>query len=78
MLIKKIKAEADKQNLPLICTETGVINLASTKAKSAFLRDITTIMKRFEIPVMLWDYNDKFGILKGEKVIKQLNNWLKD
>ncbi|MBT9483836.1 cellulase family glycosylhydrolase [Sediminibacterium sp.] len=78
MRIKKIKMEADKQNLPLICTETGVINLASAKAKSAYLRDITSIMKRFDIPVMLWDYNDKFGISKGEKVMKQLKNWLKD
>ncbi len=76
--IKKIKADADKQNLPLICTETGVINLASTKAKSAYLRDITSIMKQFDIPVMLWDYNDKFGILRKEKVIKQLKDWLKD
>jgi len=76
--IKKIKADADKLNLPLICTETGVINLASTKAKSAYLRDITSIMKKFDIPVMLWDYNDKFGILNGDKVIKQLKPWLKD
>lgn len=76
--IKKIKADADKLNLPLICTETGVINLASAKAKSAYLRDITSIMKQFGIPVMLWDYNDKFGILKGDKVIKQLKPWLKD
>jgi endoglucanase len=78
MRIKKIKEEADKQNLPLICTETGVINLAAFKSKSAYLRDITSIMQQLDIPVMLWDYNDKFSILKGKKVMKQLKNWLKD
>lgn len=76
--IKRIKADADKLNLPLICTETGVINLANAKSKSAYLRDITRLMQQFEIPTMLWDYNDKFGIFKDEKVMKQLKNWLKD
>lgn len=76
--IKKIKADADKLNLPLICTETGVINLANAKSKSTYLRDITRLMQQFDIPAMLWDYNDKFGIFKEEKVMKQLKNWLKD
>ncbi|WP_439506797.1 glycoside hydrolase family 5 protein [Sediminibacterium sp.] len=76
--IKRIKGEADKLKIPLICTETGVINLAADKAKSKYLSDITDIMNSFDIPVMLWDYNDKFSILKNGKVIKQLNGWLKD
>lgn len=76
--IKRIKGEADKLKIPLICTETGVINLAADKAKSKYLRDITDIMNSFDIPVMLWDYNDKFTILKNNEVIKKLKGWLKD
>ena len=49
-----------------ISTKTGVINLAADKAKSKYLRDITDIMNSFDIPVMLWDYNDKFTILKND------------
>ncbi len=73
-----IKEEADRLNLPLICTETGVINLAPPKSKSAYLSDITRIMKELGIPVMLWDFNDKFSITTPQnRVIKSLRTWLK-
>lgn len=75
--LKWIKEEADRLNLPLICTETGVINLAPTKSKSTYLRDITRIMKELEIPVMLWDFNHKFSITNNDRVIKSLRSWLK-
>ncbi|TAG11414.1 MAG: hypothetical protein EAZ41_06100 [Sphingobacteriia bacterium] len=76
--LKWIKEEADRLNLPLICTETGVINLAPPKSKSAYLSDITRIMKDLDIPVMLWDFNDKFSITNDRnRVIKSLRSWLK-
>lgn len=75
--IRDIKIAADRLNLPLICTETGVINLADKKSRAAYLRDITTIMDEFDIPVMLWDYSEKFSILHNGRVIKQLRPWLK-
>ncbi len=76
--IKAISKEADKLNLPLICTETGVIKFADNKSRSAYLRDITSIMKEFNIPIILWDYDDKFSVKKGNKVIKSLRPWLKN
>ena len=76
--IKAISKEAERINLPLICTETGVIKFADKKSRSAYLRDITNIMKEFNIPIILWDYDDKFSIKKGNKVICSLRPWLKD
>jgi len=75
--IKFISNEAKRLNLPLICSETGVIKFADNKSKSAYLRDITLIMDEFNIPVILWDYDDKFSILKGNKVIKSLKPWIR-
>ncbi len=75
--IKYISNEAKKLNLPLICSETGVIKFADNKSKSAYLKDITTIMDEFDIPVILWDYDDKFSIKKGNKVIRSLKPWLR-
>lgn len=65
--IKYISNEAKKLNLPLICTETGVIKFADNKSKSAYLRDITSIMDEF---------NERFK--KGNKVIKSLKPWLRN
>ncbi len=76
--IKFISNEAKRLNLPLICSETGVIKFADNKSKSAYLRDITSIMDEFNIPVILWDYDDKFSILKGNRVIKTLKPWLRN
>ena len=75
--IKFISNEAKRLDLPLICSETGVIKFANNKSKSAYLRDITTIMNEFDIPVILWDYDDKFSIKKGNKVFYTLKPWLR-
>lgn len=76
--IKAISKEAERLNLPLICTETGVIKFADKKSRSAYLRDITSIMKEFNIPIILWDYDDKFSVKKGNNVIGSLRAWLKN
>jgi len=75
--IQYIYEEAKRLNLPLICTETGVINLADKKSRAAYLSDITSIMNEFKIPVILWDWDDKFAVMKNNKAIKQIRPWLK-
>lgn len=75
--IKQISELAKRQNLPLICTETGVINFADTDSKSNYLRDITKIMNEMDIPVFLWDYDDKFSIIQHKKIIRSLKKWLR-
>ena len=75
--IRYISEEAKRLNLPLICTETGVIKFADKKSRAAYLRDITGIMDEFNIPVMLWDWDDKFAVMKNNKVIKSIRPWLK-
>jgi endoglucanase len=75
--IRQISEEAQRLNLPLICTETGVINIADKKSRAAYLRDITAIMSEFNLPVMLWDWNDKFAVSDNNKVIRQLRPWLR-
>jgi endoglucanase len=75
--IQQISAQAKKLNLPLICTETGVINFADIESKSNYLSDITSVMNEMDIPVVLWDYDDKFSIIQHKKIIRALKKWLK-
>ncbi|MBL7759190.1 MAG: cellulase family glycosylhydrolase [Sediminibacterium sp.] len=75
--IRYISSEADRLNLPLICTETGVIKIADRKSRGTYLRDIIHIMTDHKIPVMLWDWNDKFEVIRHNKPIKKIRPWLK-
>jgi endoglucanase len=75
--IKQISEQARKLNLPLICTETGVINFADTDSKSNYLRDITSIMQEMDIPVLLWDYDDTFSLIQHKKYMRALKKWLR-
>jgi len=66
-------------NMPLICTEAGVISLAEQQYRENYLTDITSVMNENGIQCVLWDYNDKFSIKESDKkVMHCLKNWLKD
>ena len=66
-------------NMPLICTEAGVINLAEKQYRENYLTDITSIMIENGIQCILWDYDDKFSIKESDKkVMPCLKNWIKD
>ncbi|HJV19012.1 MAG TPA: cellulase family glycosylhydrolase [Sediminibacterium sp.] len=75
--IRQIGQDAERLNLPLICTETGVIKIADRKSRAMYLRDIIRVMKEFGIPVMLWDWNDKFEVIRHNKPIKKIRPWLR-
>jgi endoglucanase len=75
--IRKISEECKKRNMPLICTETGVINQADEKYRRNYLEDILSIMDGLGIPIILWDYNQKFSILiRNGKLLKEVQRWL--
>jgi len=75
--LRRIVEECKKRNMPLICTEAGVINTAENKYRVQYLEDITSIMIELNIPTMLWDYDQKFSIIDNGKPLKQIKKWIK-
>ncbi|MDE3144790.1 MAG: cellulase family glycosylhydrolase [Bacteroidota bacterium] len=75
--LKAIASFCSKNNMPLICTETGVIKLADDKSRKRYLEDVIFDMHDLRIPAVLWDYDDKFSIKKNEiEIEKYLHKWL--
>ena len=76
--LRRVLDECKKNNMPLICTEAGVIASADEKSRNQYLQDVTSIMQDLEIPIMLWDYDQRFSILQRPgKPLKGLKDWLK-
>ncbi len=76
--LRRIADECKKNNMTLICTEAGVINMADEKSRCLYLKDITDIFQELNIPLVLWDYDSSFSILQpGGKPIKGIKDWLK-
>ncbi|MDE3235736.1 MAG: cellulase family glycosylhydrolase [Bacteroidota bacterium] len=76
--IKSIADYCEAHNMPLICTETGVIDEAKLKYRKQYLADITSILHMNSIATVLWDYDQNFSIKKNEtSVLKCLRKWLK-
>ena len=75
--LRKVVEECKKRNMPLICTESGVINLADEKYRRNYLEDITSVMNDLKIPLVLWDFDEKFSLLiRNKKLIKEVDHWL--
>ncbi len=75
--LRRITEECKKKNMPLICTEAGVINQADEKYRRNYLEDITGIMDELNIPLLLWDYDQKFSIvIRNQKIMKEVRLWL--
>ncbi len=75
--LKTVAAFCLKNNMPLICTETGVIKLADEKYRKRYLEDVIFDMHDLGIQPILWDYDDKFSIKKNdEEIEKYLHKWL--
>ncbi len=76
--LRRVLDECKKNNMPLICTEAGVIASADDKSRNQYLADITNIMQELGIPTVLWDYDQRFSILQRPgKPLKGLRDWLK-
>jgi hypothetical protein len=67
-----------KNNMPVICTEAGVIDVADKESRSNYLKDLTLSAYQYRIPVMLWDYDQRFSIHQDSTTIfPSLNKWLR-
>ena len=67
-----------KNDMPVICTEAGVIDVADENSRANYLKDVTLSMYQYHIPCMLWDYDQRFSIHKDSTtIIPSLNKWLK-
>ena len=76
--INQVANFCSKNNMPLICTEAGVINFADETSRINYLRDITQSMYQYDVPVMLWDYDQNFSIKKDSvTLLKPLYNWIR-
>ncbi len=76
--IRNIANFCRNNNMPLICTETGVINNASKQSRKKYFSTITIAMLANNIPCDLWDYDDKFSIKKNKtKLISSVKSWVK-
>ncbi|MFP5041143.1 glycoside hydrolase family 5 protein [Parasediminibacterium sp. JCM 36343] len=75
--VRLIAAECKKRNMPLICTETGVINQVEDQYRGNYLEDVTSIMDNLGIPTLLWDYDQRFSVVKPNgKLLKEVKQWL--
>ena len=75
--LRRIVDECKKNNMPLICTEAGVIASADDKSRNQYLQDITCIMNELGIPLTLWDFDQRFSILQSaNRPLKGIKNWL--
>ncbi|MBS1671935.1 MAG: cellulase family glycosylhydrolase [Bacteroidetes bacterium] len=76
--VSETKKWCDNNNMPLICTETGVINTVKQKYRNNYLQDITTVMHNNDIPTMIWDYDQTFSVSKSNgKPIRVIKKWIK-
>ncbi len=76
--LRRISEECKKRGMPLICTEAGVINQADEQYRRNYLEDLTSVMDEMGIPLILWDYDQKFSlIIRNGKVMKEIEKWLK-
>lgn len=67
-----------KNNMPIICTEAGVIDVADKNSRQNYLTDITKSMYQYKIPLVLWDYDQRFSIKEDSTTInKALKPWIR-
>ncbi len=76
--INQIANYCSKNNMPLICTEAGVITFADETSRMNYLRDLTQSMYQYNIPLILWDYDQNFSIKKDSiALLSPLENWIR-
>ncbi len=76
--MNQIANYCSKNNMLLICTEAGVIDIADKDSRSNYLKDISTSMYQYHIPLILWDYDQRFSIKQDStNIFPSLNKWLR-
>jgi len=76
--LKEIVKYCRKHDMPVICTEAGVITAAPEQYRNNYLQDITSILYELAVPTILWDYDQKFSVVDGQgKPLHGVQGWLK-
>ncbi|MCX6208212.1 MAG: cellulase family glycosylhydrolase [Bacteroidetes bacterium] len=76
--MNQIASFCEKNNMLVICTEAGVIDVADKDSRANYLKDITLSAYQYKIPVILWDYDQRFSIhTDSTKIFPSLNKWIK-
>lgn len=76
--MNQVAAFCEKNNMLVVCTESGVIDSVDKKSRENYLKDVTRSAYQYHIPMILWDYDQKFSILQDSTtVLPSLNKWLR-
>lgn len=76
--LNQIANYCEKNNMLVICTEAGVIASVDAEYRNNYLKDITNSAYQYRIPVVLWDYDQKFSIKADSlNILPSLNKWLR-
>lgn len=63
--------------VPVLCTETGAIGTIPKEYRENYFNDVMYVMKWFGIPAMVWDLDQTFKIIDGEKTpIGAVSKWV--
>ena len=75
--LKKIYDWFIENQVPIICTETGVINSIPKQYRENYLLDATDLMTKFGIPVVVWDLDQTFAVIDEKNVpLKSITKWI--
>ena len=75
--IQKVFDWLVEHQVPVICTETGVINNVPQQYRENNLSDATSVMTQFGIPVLVWDLDQTFTIIDKNKMpLNSIAEWI--
>ena len=74
-----VKKWAQKNNVPLLCSEYGVYNkYADLDSRCRYIKAVRQTLKALKIPGIMWDYNSNFSIFNGEPALVNLPDCMQD
>jgi hypothetical protein len=66
-----------KNQVPIICTETGTLKTIPEKYRNNYFKDVTELMKKYQIPLLIWDFDQSLGILNKDHLpLKSIADWI--
>jgi endoglucanase len=75
--IKLVNEWIQANKAPVICTETGAIGTIPKQYRENYFNDVMYVMKSYGIPAMIWDLDQTFKIIDGDKrPIGAVSNWV--
>ncbi len=78
MRIKKVYDWLVANKVPILCTEVGAINTIKSAHRNSYMKDVVEVMGKYAIPMLVWDLDQTFSIVKGEeKTLPAVDEWIK-